>query len=179
MRRRVLVAAGVVVLATGIVTLWLGLHSLPEVKSPEPRVLGGNIRLQVVRIPNEGTGSVPNQAPARAPSSWCAPTRRNEPLLRYAISFGTERDSAFERQMNGIRSVQSSSIVVVKDEGVCRDAAMAYNGDTGDVGPVLVIRIDTRYLVGKPGFRDAADAYWLIQIYDEEWNLLTSYSQGS
>jgi hypothetical protein len=81
--------------------------------------------------------------------------------------------------MNGIGRVPRSSIVIVLDEAICQRAAMMYNSDNGDVGPVLVIRIGSRYLVGKPDFRDDPDTYWLVQIHDEEWHLLNSCSHGS
>jgi len=185
MTRKTLAAAIIVTTVVGLVLL-LKPSSSPEVKSSKAESPGELITLKAVPTPNdEVSASDQSLVPAggyeperkKETSSWCAAPRRNEPLLRYAIRFGTALEDSIERSRLGIRPVPRSSIVIMTDEAICRQAAMVYSSD--GLGPVLVIRIDTRYLVGDLGFQDDPKAFWKIEIYDERWQLLSTYSQGA
>ena len=185
MTRKTLVAGAIVTTVVGLVVL-LKPSSAPEVKSSKPESPGELVTLKAVPTPNdERSASDQSLVPAGGyeperntePSAWCAAPRRNEPLLRYAIRFGTALEDSSERSRLGIRPVPRSSIVIMTDEAICRQAAMVYSSD--GLGPVLVIRMDSRYLVGNLGFRDDPKAFWKIEIYDERWQLLSTYSQGA
>src|SRR5438552_1619018 len=93
-----------------------------------------------------------------APDHWCATPRRNEPLMRDAIRLVTAPDTSswgIDRKVYGIRRVPRATIVVIRDEEVCRQAAMAYAAKRGipdpalsrQVVPVVVVQVDSRYLV--------------------------------
>jgi hypothetical protein len=122
-----------------------------------------------------------------APDHWCATPRRHEPLVRDAIRLVTASDTSswgIERKVYGIRRVPRASIVVSRDDEVCRQAAMAYSAirEMPDpalprqVVPVVVVQVDLRYLVDDLRSRRQ---HWEVEVFDIRWRHIGAYGGGA
>lgn len=121
-------------------------------------------------------------------TAWCAPPRKPEPLMADAVRLGTSTspDDERDRRRMSLTLVPRDSIVYVRDDAVCREAAFAYwstlrrwvpdlFGSHPDA-PVLVIALGSFFLVDDQRPRDD---YWEVIIFDHRWRRLHSYGGGS
>ena len=123
--------------------------------------------------------------PAPVRTAWCARPRPNEPLLldaQFLPARGKGRtgpDSVFVNLSTmaatiGVRRVPRDSIVIIRDESVCRRVAK----ELGDTVPVLIVRAGGFYLVDTQGSRDDPYPLWEVAVYDRNWRWLISYGEG-
>jgi hypothetical protein len=121
---------------------------------------------------------------ARVDTTWCARQRPNEPLLldaQFLPARGKNRtgaDSEFVNLTNiaamlGLRRARGDSIVIIRDESVCRRIAKQESNK-----PVLIVRVGTFYLVDDQGSRDGPYPLWEVGVYDSKWRRLIGYGEG-
>jgi hypothetical protein len=123
--------------------------------------------------------------------AWCAPSRSEEPLLTDARNLIRSSDADWKhvRETVKLGTVPNDSIVVIRDDEVCRRAAAAYwailrrsvperFGSRTDA-PVLVVRVGSVYLVDDRRSRDGRSAYWEVMVFDQSWGRLYGYGAGA
>lgn len=131
---------------------------------------------------------VASQAQISNSTHWCASPRRNEPLMREAVGLATSNKSVWGQMRGeyGMTRVPRTSVVLIRDEAVCRHAAMLYATqrewgedplETPRIVPVLVIQVGSRYLVDDLRSRRVN---WEVHVYDMTWQSIgPSYGGGS
>jgi hypothetical protein len=123
--------------------------------------------------------------------AWCAPSRSEEPLLADARNLirATDADWKHVRETVKLGRVAIDSVMVIRDDEVCRRAAAAYwailrsavpdrFGSRADT-PVLVLRVGSVYLVDDRRSRSGRSAYWEVMVFDRSWRRLYGYGAGA
>jgi hypothetical protein len=124
--------------------------------------------------------SPPDLSTLAAPSSWCAPPRAHDPLLREGRWIATGAHGFDTLAENGLPHAPIASVKMIRDEQICEAASRNYGpsrveGTTCD--PVWVVAVGTIYLVEGPGRRTG---YFQVAIADQNMHeLFGSYGAGA
>lgn len=145
------------------------------------RVLRGGACLAAAVVTVAGLATVEGfqliaQSVAWSPPGWCATPRVAEPLLADAKRHASSADfhSQLFRRMNSLPILLADNIVLVRDDEICRTAAIAYRDwhrpsvDVyGRLRPVLVAMVGDVYMVDDARERTGADAVWAVVMFDQ------------
>lgn len=118
----------------------------------------------------------------RGQDSLCAPidaAGRNLLVFGAVLASDSTAEIVSTRELYGILPVPESEVEIVSDEETCTRASTLLHADleySGQLRPVTVVRIGTRYIIVDPAYENPASEWTPHIVCDDEFRVLARFA---